>query len=165
MVETPSHVHFSLPITAGRPVGGEGLVFSREEVLAGDVTRVGPAMVLFSGMGNLSLGFDFPCEAPLLGASVFRFFARKLIRSIPSPFFALSLENDALNVLFLALLDNLEIRWMMGEDRFSVAADAREYSVRFGEEESRLREVLSAAGEMELFKERCALVRMNAVGE
>ena len=164
-MENPSRVHFSLPTAAGRSVGGENLVFSYEEIRNGLVKRVGPAMVLCPGVGGLHLGFDVPDDGPLVADPIFREFARKLVRSIPSPFFALSLQNDALIVLFLATIDNLEIRWKAGEDRFVVEAEAMEYAARFGEDEARLREVLSADGEMKLFEARCALVRMSMTGK
>jgi hypothetical protein len=149
-VQNQSRVHFSLPITAGRPVGGEGLVFSQEEILAGDVTRVGPAMVRWPGIGSLHLGFEFPVDEPLAGNPVFRAFAKKLIRSIPSPFFALSLENDSLKLLFLSTLDNLEIQWRAADEQVRICANAGEYSALFAEEISRLKAVLAANGSDEV---------------
>jgi len=76
-----------IPITAGRPTAGEELVFSYEEIKSGSVQRIGPAMVLCPGMGSLHLGFEVPGDESLAANQVFRAFAKKLIRSIPSPFF------------------------------------------------------------------------------
>ena len=153
-MENPSRVHFSLPTAAGRSVGGEDLVFSYEEIRNGLVKRVGSAMVLCPGMGNLSLAFDFPGEAPLPGDPIFRDFARKLIRSIPSPFYFLSLESDLLKLLFLCTLENLEIEWRAGEAHAFISADSEEYSALFTEEALRLRTVLSANGGMDLYEPR-----------
>jgi len=153
-VENPSRFHFSLPTAAGRPVGGEDLVFSYEEIRNGLVKRVGPAMVLCSGMGSLSLAFDFPGEVPLPGDPIFRDFARKLIRSIPSPFYFLSLESDLLKLLFLCTLENLEIEWRAGEVHSHISADSEEYATLFTDEASRLRTVLTASGGMDHYEPR-----------
>ena len=153
-MENPSRVHFSLPTAAGRPVGGEDVVFSYEEIRNGLVKRVGPAMVLCSGMGSLSLAFDFPGEAPLPGDSIIRDFARKLVRSIPSPFYFLSLDSDSLKLLFLCTLENLEIEWRAGDSHCRISAARGEYSALFTEEASRLKAVLSANGGMGALEER-----------
>lgn len=129
-------------------------MFSHGEILAGDITRVGPAMVLLSGMGNLSLGFEFPGDEPLASDPVFRTFAKKLIRSIPSPFYALSLENDSLKLLFLSTIENLEIHWRAGDEQVRICADAGEYSGLLAEEVLRLRAVQTANGVMGRFEER-----------
>ena len=153
-MENPSRVHFSLPTAAGRPVGGEDVVFSYEEIRNGLVKRVGPAMVLCSGMGSLSLAFDFPGEAPLPGDSIIRDFARKLVRSIPSPFYFLSLDSDSLKLLFLCTLENLEIEWRTGDTFARLSANSEEYSALFTEEASRLRTVLTANGGMDQYELR-----------
>jgi hypothetical protein len=153
-VENPSRVHFSLPTAAGRSVGGEDLVFSYEEIRNGLVKRVGSAMVLCSGMGGLRLGFDVPDTGPLAADQGFRTFVRKLIRSIPSPFYFLTLESDSLKLLFLCTLENLEIKWRAGDTHSHISADSEEYSALFTEEASRLKAVLSANGGMGALDER-----------
>lgn len=134
-------------------------MFSWEEIQAGAVERVGPAMVCFAGMGNLRVGFDVPGDAPLASDPVFRAFAQKLIRSIPSPFFSLSLENDSLKILLLATINNLEIQWRAGDSQATVYADAGEYAARFDKEVNRLKSVLSASGALGDFEERMSQVR------
>ena len=153
-MENPSRVHFSLPTAAGRPVGGEDVVFSYEEIRNGLVKRVGPAMVLCSGMGGLRLGFEVQCEGSLAADQGFRTFARKLIRSIPSPFYFLSLDSDSLKLLFLCTLENLEIEWRAGDSHCRISAARGEYSALFTEEASRLKAVLSANGGMGALEER-----------
>ena len=153
-------VEFSLPISAGRPLGGEDLVFSYEEIKSGSVQRVGPAMGRCSSMGSLSLGFDVPGNAPLAADPVFRAFARKLIRSIPAPFYFLSLDSGSLKLLFLCTLENLEIEWRAGDTHARISADSEEYSALFTEEVKRLRAVLAANGGMGEFAQR-----MGEVGE
>ena len=153
-MENPSRVHFSLPTAAGRPVGGEDVVFSYEEIRNGLVKRVGPAMVLCSGMGGLRLGFEVQCEGSLAADQGFRTFARKLIRSIPSPFYFLSLDSDSLKLLFLCTLENLEIEWRTGDTFARLSANSEEYSALFTEEASRLRTVLTANGGMDQYELR-----------
>lgn len=159
-MQATTRVHFSLPIAAGRPAGNEGIVFSWEEIQTGSVERVGPAMVRFAGMGNLRLAFDVPGNAPLASDSDFRTFAQKLIRSIPAPFFSLSLENDSWKLLLLSTVNNLEIQWRVGDSQVSIYADAGEYSAAFTEEASRLRTVLTANGGMNQYEPRMREVTM-----
>lgn len=153
-------VAFSLPIAAGRPLGGESLVFSYEEIKSGSVQRVGPAMGRCSSMGSLSLGFDVPGNAPLAADPVFRAFARKLIRSIPSPFYFLSLDSDSLKLLFLCTLENLEIKWRAADTHARISAGSEEYSALFAEERSRVRAVLTANGGIDQYE-----TRMRGIGE
>jgi hypothetical protein len=85
-------------------------------------------------MGGLHLGFDVPDTEPLAADQGFRSFARKLIRSIPSPFYFLSLDSDSLKLLFLCTLENLEIEWRTGDTFARLSANSEEYSALFTED-------------------------------
>jgi hypothetical protein len=148
-VQTTPRVQFLLPIAAGRAIAGKGVVFSYEEIKSGSVKRVGPAMVLCPGMGLLHLGFEVPGDGSLAADPDFLAFARKLIRSIPSPFYSLSLGSDSLKLLFLCTLENLQIEWRAGDTHARICAEEGEYLSLFADEALRLRTILSANGGMD----------------
>ena len=111
-------------------------------------------------MDALRLAFEYPENfTPLVSERIFRDFARKLIRSIPAPFYSLSLNSDVLKLLFLCTLENLDVRWEAGDDFASVAADPSEYSRLFSEETSRLMAVLTVNHAMSEFPARIEAIK------
>jgi len=159
-VDAIERVRFPLEIAAGREACEGDYSFSFEDIQSSRVNCLGPVLARSQGMGALRLAFDYPeNSAPLVSERVFRDFARKLIRSIPAPFYSLSLNTDALKLLFLCTLENLDVRWEAGNSSASAAADPSEYSRLFSEETSRLRAVLAANHSMGEFQARIEAIK------
>lgn len=153
-------VRFPLEIAAGREALQADCSFSSDDIQCARVSRLGPALARSQSMGALRLAFEYPENfAPLVSERVFRDFARKLIRSIPAPFYSLSLSDDVLKLLFLCSFENLDVRWVAGNSSASVAADPSEYSRLFSAEASRLRAVLTANHSMSEFPARIEAIK------